>query len=64
MRGFIGGTLYTNNMGFRKFFLCSDETSEHTDNTLNSFIELVGLPTLLNSINNNNLKEGRFKRLL
>ena len=64
MRGFIRGTLYTNNLGFNKFFPCSDETSEQTCHTLKSFVELVVLPHLFLSDNHNNFKEGLFKRLL
>ena len=64
VRQFIGGTLYTNKLGFKKFFPCTNETSEETGSTLRSFIELVGLPASLHSDNHGNFKEGLFKRLL
>ena len=51
-------------MGFKKFFPCSNETSEETGHTLKSFIELVGLPPSLHSDNHSNFKEGLFKQLL
>ena len=60
----LGGTVYTNNLRFKKFFPCSDKTSEHTGHTLRIFIELVGIPTSLHSENHNNFREGCFKRLL
>ena len=64
VRQFIGGTLYTNKLGFKKFFPCTSETSEETGSTLRSFIELVGLPPSLHSDNHPNFKEGIFKKLL
>lgn len=64
IRQFIGGTLYTNKLGFKKFFPCSDETSTETGHTFRLFIEFVGLPFSLHSDNHNNFKEGLFKRLL
>lgn len=64
VRQFIGGTLYTNRTGFKKFFPCTSETGAQTAHTLRSFIELVGLPTSLHSDNHRNFKEGFLKRLL
>ena len=64
IRQFIGGTLYTNKLGFKKFFPCVNETSAETGHTLKSFIELVGLPPSLHSDNHSNFKEGLFKKLL
>ena len=64
VRGFIGGTIYTNKSGFKKFFPCSDEKSLQTSQTLRSFIELVGLPASIHSDNHRNFKEGMFRRLL
>ena len=64
IRQFIGGTLYTNKLGFKNFFPCSNETSGETGHTLKSFIELVGLPPSLHSDNHSNFKEGLFKQLL
>ena len=34
LRQFIGGTLYTKKIGFKKFLLCSHETSEETGHNL------------------------------
>ena len=64
IRQYIGGTLYTNKLGFKQFFPCTNETSEETGATLRSFIELVGLPPALHSDNHGNFKDGLFKRLL
>ena len=51
IRQFIGGTLYTSKLGFKKFFPCINETSQETGHTLKRFIELVGLPPSLHSDN-------------
>ena len=64
MRQFTGGTLYTNKIGFKKFFPCSHETSAETEHTLTGFIELVGLPPTLHSDNHKKFTEGIFKQLL
>ena len=63
VRKFIGGTFYTNKLGFKKFFPCSNENSAKTGHILKGFIELVGLPPPLHSYNHKNLKEGLFKWL-
>ena len=63
VRGCIGGSLYTNNLEFKKFFLCSDETSEQTGLTLNIFIELSDIPPSIHSDNHNNSMEGIFMYL-
>jgi len=64
VRQYVGGTLYTNKLGFKKFFPCTNETSEQTGQTFRSFIELVGLPASIHSDNHKNFKEGLFRRLL
>ena len=64
IRGFIGGMLYCNKLGFKKFFPCTNETQEETSHSLRSFIELVGLPAALHSDNHNNLRAGKFKKIL
>ena len=64
MRGFIGGDLYTSNVGFKKLLPFSNENSEQTGHTLKIFIELVFMPTSLHSNNHNDLKEGLFNILL
>ena len=64
IRGYIGGMLYCNKLGFKKFFPCTSETQEETNHSLHSFIEMVGLPALFHSDNHNNLKSGLFKRTL
>ena len=64
IRGYCVGVLYTNNIGFKKFFPCEIYKGEETGRSLRSFIELVGLPNSLHSDNHNNFKEGFLKRLL
>ena len=64
IRGFIGGMLYCNKLGYKKFFPCTSETQEETSHSLRSFIEIVGLPASLHSDNHNNLREGLFKKTL
>ena len=64
LRGYIGGILYTNKLGFKKFFPASSERGEETGRSIRSFIEMVGLPYSIHSDNHNNFKEGLFKRLL
>ena len=64
LRGFIGGVVYTNKVGFKKFYPCTDETGIETGRSLKSFIEMVGLPSSLHSDNHKNFKEGLFKKLL
>ena len=44
LRSYIGGTLYTNKLGFKKFFPCSTETSQETGSTLRNLIEIIGPP--------------------
>ena len=64
IRGFIGGTVYTNKTGFKKFFPCEDEKSRTTASGLRYFIELVGLPASIHSDGHRNFKEGAFKKLV
>ena len=64
MRQFLGGTLYTTKLGFKKFFPCSNKTSVETVQIFRVFIELVGLPPTLHPDNHKNFKEGIFKWLL
>ena len=64
LRGFIGGTIYTNKLGFKKFFPCTNETGESTAAGLRTFIDIVGLPTSIHSDNHSNFQEGAFKRLM
>ena len=56
--------LYCNKLGFKKFFPCTNETQEETSHSLRSFIELIGLPAAFHSDNHNNLKTGKFKKIL
>ena len=63
-RQFIGGTFYTNKLGFDKFLPFSNETSAETGNTLKGFIELFGFPSTLHSDNHKNFKEVLFKQLV
>ena len=62
-RQFLGGTLYTNKLGFKKFFPGSNKTSVETGHTLRGLIEFVGLPPIIHYGNQKNLKEGLFKQL-
>ena len=62
--GYMGGTIYCNKRGFKKFFPCSSETQNQNVSSLRSFIGLIRLPTAIHSDNHNNFKEGLLKRLL
>ena len=64
VKQFIGGSLYINKLGFKKFFLCSNETSAETRHNLRGFMAFFGLPPTLHSDNHTKFKEGIFKRLL
>ena len=64
MRGYIGGVLYTNRVGFKRFYPCSSKAGEETGRSLKSFIEFVGLPSSLHSDNHKNFKEGVFRKFL
>jgi hypothetical protein len=64
IRGYIGGVIYTNKAGFKKFFPCESEKGEETGRSLRSFIEIVGLPFSLHSDNHSNFKEGFFKKMM
>ena len=63
-RGYIGGTVYTNKLGFKKFYPCADEKGSSTASTLRTFIEFVGLPASIHSDGHKNYREGAFKRLI
>ena len=60
----LGGVLYTNKCGFKKFYPCETESSKETGHTLKSFVEFVGLPAGLHSDNHRNFKEGFFRKIL
>ena len=64
LRGYIGGVIYTNKLGFKKFYPCETEQGLETSRTLRNFIETVGLPQAMHSDNHRNFKEGLFKKLL
>ena len=51
--------LYCNELGFKKFFPCVNETQEET-----RFIVIVALPVALHSDNHSNLRIGLFKKTL
>ena len=61
IRGHIGGVLHYNKLGFKKFFPCSNEDKEEPNHSLNSFIEIIGLPATLYLDNRKNFKDGLFK---
>ena len=58
IRGFTCGNLYTNSLGFRKFFPLEKES--HTPKTLQSFITLVGLPPAIHADNAKVFTQGDF----
>ncbi len=64
IRGFIGGTIFTNKLGFIRFYPCLDEKGTTTASTLKEFVKFVGLPSSLHSDNHSNFKEGAFKSLV
>ena len=64
IRGFIGGMLYCNKLGFKKFFPCMKETHEETSHSLRFFIKLMGLLAALHIDNHNNLRTVKFKKIL
>lgn len=49
IRNYKCGNLYTNNLGFRKFFPMATESK--TPSTLQTFITMVGLPPALHADN-------------
>jgi hypothetical protein len=60
IRGFTCGNLYTNSLGFRKFFPMITES--HTPSTLQSFITLVGLPPKIHADNAKVFTSGDFEK--
>ena len=64
VRGYIGGVLYTNRIGFHKFIPCDSEKGEQTSRTLKHFIHVIGLPYSLHCDNHANFKQGLFSKLM
>ena len=64
VQGYIGGTLYTNKLGFKKFFPHEDETGKSTASGFRTFIDMIGLPYSIHSDGHNNFSEGPFRKLL
>ena len=62
IRGFIGGTVYTNKLGFNKFFPMTTEQGKENSSTLRSFIQLIGIPRKMHTDNHLNFAQGEFKR--
>ena len=62
IRGFTCGNLYTNSMGFRKFFPMKDNTQAQNKRSLQAFIHLVGLPERLHADNHKSFTQGEFKQ--
>ena len=58
VREFIGGTVYTNKTGFKKFFPHADEKGKSTASGLQSFIDIIGLPAALHNDGHSNFVEG------
>ena len=61
IRGFTCGNLFTNRLGFKKFFPMESESN--SPSSLQSFIEIVGLPHALHADNAKTFKHGEFKKL-
>ena len=51
IRGYTCGNLYTNNIGFRKFYPMVSNNQDESTSTLRYFIETVGLPHSLHADN-------------
>lgn len=64
LRGNIGGSIYTNKFGFKKFFPHEDEKGKSTAYGLRQFIDMVGLPSAIHSDGHNNFTEGEYKKLI
>ena len=64
IRGYVSGVFYTNKLGFYKFILCENDTSENTGISLRNLIEVVGLLHSLYLENHGNFKDSLFKQLL
>ena len=60
IRGYTCGNLYTNNLGFRKFFPM--ESQNESAATLQTFIEMVGIPHRLHSDNAKIYVHGDFNK--
>jgi hypothetical protein len=58
IRGFTCGNLYTNSLGFRKFFPM--EAESNTPHTLQKFISMVGLPPRIHADNAKVFTDGDF----
>ena len=56
--------LYTNKIGFRKFYPCENKTGEETSRPVRTFIETVDSPYYIHSDNHGKFKEGLFKKLM
>ena len=64
VRNYIGGVVYCNKHGFKKFFPCETEQGGEVARSLRSLISFIGLPYSMHCDNHRNFKEGFFKRLL
>ena len=64
VRGYIGGSVYTNKTGFKKFFPHSDEKGISTSSGLRSFIDMIGLPSSLHTDGHNNFVEGEYRKMV
>ena len=62
IRGFIGGNMYVNKLGFKAFFPMMSEKGAESAGTLHSFIQLIGIPKSMHSDNHKNFSQGDFKR--
>ena len=64
VRGYIGGSVYTNKLGFKKFYPHSDEKGQSTAAGFRNFIDIIGLPFSIHADNHSNYREGAFRKLL
>jgi hypothetical protein len=62
IRGYTCGNLYTNRLGFKKFYPMVSNNSVECASTLKTMIELVGIPPALHSDNAPEFLRGEFKR--
>ena len=63
LRGYVGGNLFCNRLGFFKFYPMENLSSLESSHTLRSLIHYIGIPRSLHSDNHGNFKDSWFKRL-
>lgn len=63
IRGFTCGNLYTNNLGFKKFFPMESNNQLESAGSLKYLVEMIGLPNGIHADNHKTFTEGAFKSL-